>query len=711
MLRERPVTGRSRSMWHHRRIIPVGLAVVTLLSGCLGRPPEVPRYLPPAEESSTTNGLRWDVWREARGHGSTIESLQSLRSIGRNETEVALIERANSLRTEAARTRDEESREILDQLPSEEDDQRRAVLTSRLADLVSTGLSSEEEKAATVVLDRSIDEWFAAGIAAMAEGRIERALNHFTWTTHAAADGRHPRRELESMVLARRLAGQQGSAAVLTPTLPPRVLAYTLDALVRRHVDRPSWRTLVDGGFATLEQRVRSEAGRSRILRLQRRFERSVASSEPTRFAVENALDELGAELADLTRTDLMESGQDGVRIFLEGMLATTDVRTDVFYGGDAATFRRMLDDSYVGIGTTLTLTPDGIELSPVAGGPARRAGVRRGDVLVAVDGTPTEELGMRGATERILGARGTEVVLSIRRGGRVDPQVIEDVEVRRDDVERELVHGWRQLGPDAAGRPLWDWIVDPERGIAYVGIREFTESTDRRFREALREANRELTATAEGARQVEGLIIDLRNNRGGRRDSTERILDLFLSTGALFETVDGGDRTLDRTSASPRTTRLDGLPVIVIVDEQSASAAEILAGTLQSRADALVVGERSYGKGSVQAVLPMRDGFLLVTESWFLVPRQDGEPRLVDRLRADTDWGILPDITSAATEPETVAFLAKRSDWNSGLDEDEFDFSNLPTLESTLDRPLLDAVILLRGRLGPRGTSPMRSE
>ena len=160
---------------------------------------------------------------------------------------------------------------------------------------------------------------------------------------------------------------------------------------------------------------------------------------------------------------------------------------------------------------------------------------------------------------------------------------------------------------------------------------------------------------------------------------------------------------------ASRGNTRLEGMPVVVIVDESSASASEILAGTLQGRADAIVLGERTLGKGSVQQVASMPDGYLVVTESWFLVPDETNGTRTIDRFRDPDHWGILPDVSSPATEEETTRFLEERGGWRSGLGQDGFDLDALPTVDSTKDRPLLDAVIILRGRLSHRefGTRP----
>ena len=417
---------------------------------------------------------------------------------------------------------------------------------------------------------------------------------------------------------------------------------------------------------------------------------------------VKSALRRLGKQIQKASEPPLSIFGPDadGVRIFLEGMIEETDIRTRAYYGKDARSLERMLNDSYIGVGSEVQSVPEGVLLSPLAGGPARRAGVREGDVLIGVDGVSVKDMLIGETVERILGRNGTVVELTVQRRGLGENTESLVIPVIRGEVERETLNGWRQVGHDRMGRPLWDWIIDPETGIAYIGIREFVEDTDRRFRTAILEANRELQAVGGPKRQVEGLIIDLRENGGGRRDATERLLDLFLSDGSVFMTEGSRRDPDDQTMASRLNTRLKDMPVVIIVDEGSASASEVLAGTLQGRAGAIVLGERTFGKGSVQQVAKMPDGYLVVTESWFLVPDADDGTRTIDRFRDVEDWGITPDVLSAATNEETTQFLEERGGWRSGLGQDAFDRKRVPTVESTTDRPLLDAVILLRRRL-----------
>ena len=584
----------------------------------------------------------------------------------------------------------------------------RAGDLARLADLQRAGLPAPVDQDVAIVIEQGLAFWTSEADAALARGDRAAAVAALSTVSLAASDGRHPRLELETLDQATRLADRIGTAR--TELLRPRVLVYTLDRLVNVHVSRPDWRILVEAGFDAVDTVMTSSDNQEALGLVRDQFELSTARSSSASGGVPPdvaaSINEVGKRLQSI-----FGPGRDGIRIFIDGMLAMTDLRTRAFYGDDARILDRILDDTYIGIGTEIRSVPEGFLLSPLAGGPARRAGILDGDILVAVDGTSVVDLGVRDTVDRVLGRSGTVVQLTVRRLDPQDDPLTLVIPVIRGEVERETLNGWRQIGHDRMGRPSWDWIIDPESAIAYVGIREFVADTDRRFRTAIAEATRELQAVGGPTRQVEGLIIDLRDNGGGRRDVTERLLDLFLSDGPLFETKGSRDDAGDRSMASRKNTRLEGLPVVILVDEGSASASEMLAGTLQARSGAIVLGERTFGKGSVQQVASVKDGYLVVTESWFLIPDEESAPRTIDRFQNDTAWGIVPDVISPATAQETNRFLEERGGWRSGLGQDEFALEVLPTLETTEDRPLLDAVILLRRRLSPstRGSEPIQ--
>ncbi|MBQ72620.1 MAG: hypothetical protein CMJ67_06910 [Planctomycetaceae bacterium] len=683
-----------------------GMAIgLLLMVGCGPRVPEIPAY----RSSGGISEQGVAAWSEAKSSDQTIETVTGIDTAGEDPTLDAWVARARMLRTQAEDQRLEDAMAVMARIQSTVGGPRAGDL-ALLADLRRSGLSPALDAEAVELIDEGIEVWSSAALKALEQGNDAAAVAAFSTVSMAAADGRHPRLELESLNQASRLMDRLGIPRA--NPLPPRVLAYTLDRLVFEHVDQPEWKTLVDAGFRAVNNACLDEAGRKMVKGIRSEFDQRAISMEfsiMVPFWVKYALPMVGQRLQEASEPPLSIFGPntDGVRVFLEGMIEETDIRTRAYYGKDAKSLERFLNDTYIGVGSEVQSVPEGILLSPLAGGPARRAGVREGDLLIEVDRIPVRDMPISSAIDKILGRIGTVVELTIQRRGLDDSTESLVIPVIRGKVERETLNGWRQVGHDRMGRPLWDWIIDPESGIAYIGIREFVEDTDRRFRAAILEANRELQAVGGPGRQVEGLIIDLRRNGGGRRDTTERLLDLFLSDGAVFKTEGSRSNSNDRTMATQHSTRLNGMPVVVIVDEDSASASEVLAGTLQGRAGAIVLGERTHGKGSVQQVLSTPDGYLVVTESWFLVPDAENGARTIDRFRDDEEWGIKPDVRSAATSEETTLFLEERGGWRSGLGQDDFDLNDLPTIESTNDRPLLDATILLRRRLMPAEADP----
>ena len=659
-----------------RRSRSIGLGswlVLSLQAGCLSFDPQVPAY----EPRSSDDAPRWLATRT-----ETSDS----RSLGRLEV----------LEAEADELRRRTVDDLLERLDREEE--RTSTFDLRaLADLRRAGLPPELDAKVGRLLDAGIAEWTREADEATAASDLRRAALAWRAVSFAAADGRHASLEMKASDRSSRLLAIV--AADDEDLVPPRAIAYTLRMVLRDHVMELAIEDLLASGFEALRLSAGSD-GRSFVDELEAGFDPGglvpPAGGRVLERETRRALDALGERLRTASTEDRFGEDRDGVRIFLEGTLAATDARTRVYYGDDAETVRRLFTDTYMGIGVEIGAVPEGIELEPLAGGPARRAGIRSGDLLHEIDGASVEHVDVAEVVARIAGRAGTAVELTVVRRGIDGVSSTLRIPVVRGKVKRETLHGWRQVGHDRLGRPIWDWVVEPESGIAYIAIREFVDDTGRRFRQALVAAARELSSVPGGADRVEGLVIDLRDNGGGMRTATEEILDLFLSDGPLFAT------TADRAEASPGNTRLEGMPVVVLVDEGSASASEMLAGTLQSRTGALVVGERTFGKGSVQQVTAVPYGFIVVTESWFLVPNGDGTSRKIDRQQVPEEWGVAPDLAAVATDTETAMFLEERGGWRSGLGRDTFDPSQVPSLESTRDRPLLEAILQLQAVVEP---------
>ncbi len=244
------------------------------------------------------------------------------------------------------------------------------------------------------------------------------------------------------------------------------------------------------------------------------------------------------------------------------------------------------------------TLAPDCqlVVVAPIEGSPAEKAGIRPGDIVVAVDGSTLDGLTVEDARNRIRGRKGTQVTLTIRREGQSAPQevrITRDVIVTQEVIERDLAGG----------------------EVGYVRLTGFSESGANEFA-------REVAEDVEAGRKK--LIIDLRGNPGGYITAARKVASEFVAEGPVFwqEDADGNRRPTDATGEGSATD--EEIEVVLLIDRGSASASEIVAGALKDTGRATLVGETTFGKGTVQewTQLDGAGGFRLTVAKW-LTPNQ----------------------------------------------------------------------------------------
>lgn len=313
----------------------------------------------------------------------------------------------------------------------------------------------------------------------------------------------------------------------------------------------------------------------------------------------------------------------------IRGMVETLDPHSTFL---DPEEYRVLLDDTegaFGGIGVEID-TRDGwmIVHGVIEGGPAERAGMQPGDRFLAIDGRSARDMPVSDAVRRMRGEPGTEVRVRVRREG-----VDEGIELT---LTREIIH------VDAVeARVLSDRVV-------YIELRSFQETTTSELRAALDHAV-EQTASAGG---VAGVILDLRGNPGGLLAEAVSVSDEFLESGVIVSTRGRDGQLLSEQRAHGAGTRPDW-PVVVLVDNFSASAAEIVAGALRDHHRAVIVGTRTWGKGSVQTLIDLPDGSALkLTVARYYTP--DGTS-----IQAQ---GIEPDVVIEQLDEETAARLARSS-------------------------------------------------
>ena len=276
------------------------------------------------------------------------------------------------------------------------------------------------------------------------------------------------------------------------------------------------------------------------------------------------------------------------------------------------------LQGSYEGIGAYVDTTGDYLTIiSPIEGSPAAKAGLRPGDKVIAIDGEDMTGVNAEDARLKVLGPKGTDVTLTIAREGENEP------------LEFVITRGEITIS-SAEGKML-------DNGIAYVDINTFGEKTTQELRNTLDSLLKE---------NSKGIIIDLRNNPGGYLSTAVEVSSEFIDEGViLYEKY--GDDTRDEYKALGNGRATD-IPLVVLINEGSASASEILAGALQDYGRAKLVGVVSYGKGSVQVRVPLSNdqGAASVTIAKWLTPKE----RAIDHV------GLTPDVYVTMTEEDFVA-------------------------------------------------------
>ena len=277
----------------------------------------------------------------------------------------------------------------------------------------------------------------------------------------------------------------------------------------------------------------------------------------------------------------------------IEGMLGSLDPHSDYLAEDEYRELQTETEGRFGGLGLEITVRNGVLTvISPIEDTPAARAGMQPGDLIVGIDDQSTEEMGLTEAVERLRGPQGSSVTLSVRRKGH---EQLLKFPIVRDVIKINSVRAY---------------VL--ESGFLYVRIAQFQDRTSEDLKSAL--AKKQADGEA-----VKGLVLDLRNNPGGLLNQAVEVSDLFLDSGLIVYTDGRLDQQKQKFSARRENSRT-GFPMVVLVNGGSASASEIVAGALQDHKRALVLGTQTFGKGSVQTILPLdgRSALRLTTAEYF---------------------------------------------------------------------------------------------
>ena len=312
----------------------------------------------------------------------------------------------------------------------------------------------------------------------------------------------------------------------------------------------------------------------------------------------------------------------------IKGMVAELDPHSAYMPPQDYTLFQNDTEGKFAGVGVEVDARNDTLTIiAPIEGSPAERAGIKSGDHILTIDGADAVGQGLDKLVRKMRGDPGTHVRLMIKREGIAQPLVF--------DLVREIIRV-----PSVAAKML-------EGGVAYVRIKQFQEHT---HDELVAGAARLRALATQSKKPIVGVVLDLRANPGGLVDEAAEVADEFLSSGTIYTTRHRGE-VLDEVKAKGGGAFSD-VPIVALVNEYSASASELVAGALQDHKRALIVGNHTFGKGSVQAIIALPGGAgLRLTIARYYTPSGHA-------IQAD---GVHPDIVIETTRVATPGYPTVR--------------------------------------------------
>ncbi len=368
----------------------------------------------------------------------------------------------------------------------------------------------------------------------------------------------------------------------------------------------------------------------------------------------------------------------------IDGMLNRLDPYSEYYSAQEYEQFSKRTEGQFYGIGIEVGELESGemVVVSPIEGSPAFRAGLRAQDRITRIDGKRTTDLTLVQGVGLITGEPGTPVTLTVYRPS---TSLVFDKTIKRELVRVPTVRGWAR-----SQQWEWDYLIDPDLRIGYVRILSFERTTAEQLDAVLRK----LLAR----NRIRGLVLDVRDNPGGLLDVVVHIANGFLAEGKIVSTE--GRTSAEQLYYATRGDTYPDIPLVILVNRGSASASEILAGSLQDHRRAKVVGEQTFGKGSVQAVFPVENnhGAVKLTTGYYYLP--NGE-RIHGR-------GVTPDETVELTAEEQAELHASQLS--------VYSTSRIPTttqvttstapaggpVEIIIDRQLQAGLDILRRQLRP---------
>ena len=317
-------------------------------------------------------------------------------------------------------------------------------------------------------------------------------------------------------------------------------------------------------------------------------------------------------DVFDIIKKNYVEDVNDKevIEYAINGMLQSLDPHSGYMNTEIYVEMQEETRGEFGGLGIEVTMENGYVKvISPIDDTPAAKAGIRPGDYITHIDDTGVLGLSLQDAVEMLRGPVGSNIIITIVRIGEEDPI---NVEIKRAIITVRAVR------------------FNREGNVGYIRLISFSEQADKGIKNAVQSLTNEI-----GESNLVGFILDLRSNPGGLLDQSAKVTDNFLDTGEIVSIKGRNKKDISRFSAS-RGDITDGKPIIVLINQGSASASEIVAGALQDHKRAIIIGEQSYGKGSVQTIFPLKDSSAIkMTTALYFTPSGDSIHEI----------GITPDI------------------------------------------------------------------
>lgn len=378
----------------------------------------------------------------------------------------------------------------------------------------------------------------------------------------------------------------------------------------------------------------------------------------------------------------------------VRGMLTELgDPYSEYFAPKAAADFEELLNQEFGGIGIYVDIDPQSkrpVVISPIVGSPAYKAGVLAGDVISKIDGQSTGGMKFADATALIRGKVGVPVQLMVERPGKTDP-------IQLPPIERDVINVDSVLGDTRTADGHWNFLIQHNPNIGYVRITSFGERTANELKAALTQLQ---------SQGVQGLVLDLRDDPGGLLPAAIDVCNFFLPPGKPIVSLRGRDGKEQRRYTADGGEKFLDLPIVVLVDHGSASAAEIVAACLQDDGRAKIVGERSYGKGTVQNFIPLNadEGVLKLTTAGYWRPNGHNIHRRAGAKDTD-EWGVTPDAGQEVkmSEDDFQKWVGWRRDRDKQLSQNSTEAKSSDAAQQSdfaEDRPLTKAIEQLEAEI-----------